>query len=196
MRGESGHGLCPCRGWGSRAVGLLGQPPGLPHPQGASCPQTGAQGPVPPANLLQHVTGRGVDPQGAGQAAGWGGDAAEGPGGQRWGLEPAGWGFWGAGLARQSLHLGTFSDPRPPARPCRDPLRHAALPAFLLQAEPLEHSSSAVSSLHPPKPHPAPSARGHGAGRGGRVRGVRVVHRAPLQACGLGGGAALGEPWV
>lgn len=71
-------------------MGLLGQPLGPPQPQEASCPQTRAQGPVPSANLLQQVMGRQMDPQGTGQASGSGGDAAEGPRGQRWGLEPLG----------------------------------------------------------------------------------------------------------
>lgn len=111
------------------------------------------------------------------------------------GLGAAGYGFWGAGLVRQSLRPGTCSNLPASARSCRGPL-HAALPAFLLQAEPLEHSRSAISSSHPLEPLSAPSARGRGAGRGGWVRGVRVAHRAPLQACGLGRrrspGGALG----
>lgn len=101
------------------------------------------------------------------------------------------------GCRAGEAELASWHMQQPPAsaRPCRGPL-HAALPAFLLQAEPLEHSRSAVSSSHPLEPHLAPSTRGRGAGRGGWVRGVRVAHRAPLQACGLGRrrspGGALG----
>ena len=122
-------------------MGLLRQPPGLPRPQGASCPQTRAQGPVPPANLLQYVTGRGMDPQGAGQAAGLGSDAAEGPGGQRWGMEPSGWGSGVQGWRGRACVLAHAATLLPQQG-------HAEAPSAMQPSQP---SSSRLSplSIHP-----------------------------------------------